>query len=356
MGIVARVTIVGCSLAMGLLISECLFRFADIAPQIEVMSSQMYRYSDNPQIGWEPIPLAERKASKAGINDLGYRDLNHPVAKPPGVLRIIVIGDSIAQGTGIRDDKAIFPRLLEMNLRLKGVSAEVQNFGVPGYNTQQEVETLIARGLAYSPDIVILSYCLNDRSFEAGRMPYGMARNALAKRATDDSQRLQWLTRSALFRYVYFGLIFQHTGASDEVERRFGAVFADTVKESFGRLSELSRTHNFKVIVSVFPLFRKKKAEDFEGYSFQSEHTYVRTLSEENDFVHLDLLETFRACAREGPVATDVYHPNERGHRCAAEALAEEVERTRSAASMRPNASSVISPSSRSARSSRSFR
>ena len=103
MRIVARVTIVACSLAMGLLISECLFRFVDIAPQIEVMSSQIYRYSDNPKIGWEPVPLAERTASKSGSNDLGYRDLNHPVSKSPGVLRIIVIGDSIAQGTRIKD-------------------------------------------------------------------------------------------------------------------------------------------------------------------------------------------------------------------------------------------------------------
>jgi lysophospholipase L1-like esterase len=327
MGIVARVTMVGCGLAMGLLISECLFRFVDIAPQIEVMSSQAYKYSDNPKIGWEPLPLAERRTSRVGINDLGYRDVNHPVSKPPGVLRIIVIGDSIAQGTGIKHEKAIFPRLLEMNLRLKGVPAEVQNFGVPGYNTQQEVETLLTKGLAYSPDIVILSYCLNDRSFEAGRMPYAMARSALQKRAADDSKRLRWLAKSALFRYLYFGLLFKPASANDEIEKRFGGVFADTVKQSFERLAELSRTHGFRVIVSVFPLFRKKKAEDFEGYSFQSEHAYVRTLSEENSFVHLDLLAAFQACAKEGPVAIDVYHPNEHGHRCAAETLARQVER-----------------------------
>ena len=329
MGIVARAAMVGCSLAIGLLISEGLFRFFDVAPQIEVMSSEAYRYSDDPKIGWEPRPLAERSTSRAGINDLGYRDVNHPVPKPPGVFRIVVIGDSIAQGTGIKDEKAIFPRLLETSLRSKGVPAEVQNFGVPGYNTQQEVATLMAKGLAYSPDIVILSYCLNDRSFEAGRMPREMARNALQRRAADDSRGLQWLARSALFRYVYFGLLFKPSGADDEIEKRFGGVFADTVKQSFEQLAELSRAHDFKVIVSVFPLFRRKKSEDFGGYAFLPEHAYVRALSEANDFVYLDLLETFRACARGGPVARDVYHPNERGHRCAAEALAEQVERVR---------------------------
>jgi lysophospholipase L1-like esterase len=326
MGIVARGAMVVGSLAIGLLISEAVFRFADIAPRIEVLSSQQYRYSDNPRIGWEPLPLAERKRFRTGINDLGYRDVNHPVAKPPGVLRITVIGDSIAQGTGIEDEKAIFPRALETSLRAKGVPAEVLNFGVAGYNTQQEVETLVTKGLAYSPDVVVLAYCLNDRSFEAGQMPQGMARTALQKKATEESQSLQWLTRSALFRYVYFGLVFEHRGTEDEVERQFGGVFADTVTQGFGLLSELSRTHDFKVIVSVFPLFRKKKAEDFEGYAFRSEHAYVRALSEQNGFAHLDLLETFQACAKEGSVATDVYHPNERGHRCAAEALARQVE------------------------------
>ena len=141
LGVVARVAMVACGLAMGLLVSESLLRFLDIAPQIEVMSSQQYRYSDNPKMGWEPVPLVERSASTAGFNDLGYRDVNHQVSKSPGVLRIVVIGDSIAQGTRIKDDNAIFPRMLEVSLRSKGVAAEVQNFGVPGYNTQQEVET-----------------------------------------------------------------------------------------------------------------------------------------------------------------------------------------------------------------------
>src|SRR5262249_11792310 len=300
MGIVTRVTLVVCSVAMGLLLSECLIRVLDIAPQVEVMSSEIYRYSDNPRLGWEPIPLAERKVSKAGINDLGYRDLNHPLAKPPGVLRIVVIGDSIAQGTRIKDDNAIFPRLLEGELRSRGVPAEVQNFGVPGYNTQQEVETLITKGLAYLPDVVILSYCLNDRSFEAGRMPFAMATHTMRQRAVNDSKSLQWLTESALFRYVYFGWVFKYTGANNEIEKRFAGVVADSVKPSFSALAELSRARDFKVIVAVFPLFRKRKAEDFQGYSFLSEHAYVRALSEENGFAHLDLLETFRACAKEG--------------------------------------------------------
>ena len=328
-GVAARAIVVACGLTMGLLASEGLVRSLDIAPQVEVMSDQAFRYSDNPKLGWEPIPLSERRAPKRGINELGYRDVNHRVTKAPGVLRILVIGDSIAQGTRVKDDTAIFPRALETELRRKGVPAEVQNFGVQGYNTRQEVETLRTRGLMYSPDIVILSYCLNDRSFQAGAMPHAMTRDALRRRAIDGSPALRQLTKSALFRYIYFGVFFTYGGAQAEIEKRFGGVAADTVEPSFSTLSALSRAHHFTVIVSVFPLFPRKQAEAFEAYPYSSEHAYVRRLSEENGFVHLDLLEAFRACAEGGPVAIDIYHPNERGHRCAAGALAEQIERLR---------------------------
>ena len=327
MGAVTRATIVACGLAMGLLIAEGLVRFLDVAPDIVLLSDKVFRFSDNPKIGWEPRPPSERAEFTKGINDLGYRDRNHPLAKPSGTLRIIVIGDSIAQGTRIKDDEAVFPRVLETELRRQGVPAEVQNFAVAGYNTQQEVETLLTKGLAYAPDIVILSYCLNDRSFEAGRTPYTMARSAWQRNAVGNSSALQWLSQSALFRLVYFGVLFTFAGAPGEIEKRFGGVLADTVKPSFETLAELSRSHDFKVLVAVFPLFRGKKAEDFEGYAFLEEHAYVRGLSEQTHFAHLDLLETFRACAKGGPVAVDLYHPNERGHRCAAEALATEVGR-----------------------------
>jgi lysophospholipase L1-like esterase len=329
MSAVGRLIVAVTGLALGLLIAEGLVRLLDVAPDIETMSHEVFRYSDNPKIGWEPVPPSERRTSERAVNDLGYRDRNHPVAKPPGVVRIIVIGDSIAYGTRIRDDAAIFPRVLETELRRRGLPAEVQNFGVPGYNTQQEVETLVARGLTYTPDVVVLSYCLNDRSLQAGDTPYTMARSAVQRKAVDESRTLEWLSRSALFRFLYFGVFYTFAGAQTEIDRRFGGVLADTVRPSFERLSELSRANNFRVIVAVFPMFRKRKAEDFEGYAFLADHEYVRALSEEHHFDHLDLLETFRACAKEGPVAIDIFHPNERGHRCAAEAIAEAVNRAR---------------------------
>lgn len=40
----------------------------------------------------------------------------------------------------------------------------------------------------------------------------------------------------------------------------------------------------------------------------------------------LDLRPAFQRCARDGEIALDTLHPNVRGHRCAAQALARALE------------------------------
>jgi hypothetical protein len=106
-----------------------------------------------------------------------------------------------------------------------------------------------------------------------------MTRNAFRRKTVDDSRALQWLSRSSLFRLVYFGPFFTSAGAPGEIEKRFAGVLADTVKPSFERRAQLSRAHHFEALVSVFPLFRGKKAETFEGHAFASGHATSATMA-----------------------------------------------------------------------------
>lgn len=78
--------------------------------------------------------------------------------KPPGILRIVGVGDSGMWGWAVDQGEAYLDRLQK---RL-GPEAEVLNLAVPGYDTQQEVEMLRARGLGYAPDVVVLGWCDND--------------------------------------------------------------------------------------------------------------------------------------------------------------------------------------------------
>ncbi|HEX8145390.1 MAG TPA: SGNH/GDSL hydrolase family protein [Pyrinomonadaceae bacterium] len=95
------------------------------------------------------------------INSDGLRDREHVKQKPPGTLRIAVLGDSWAEAFQVPMEKsfwAVMERKLSECERLGGMKVEVINFGVSGYGTGQELTTLRRHVWAYSPDIVLLAF------------------------------------------------------------------------------------------------------------------------------------------------------------------------------------------------------
>ncbi len=95
-------------------------------------------------------------------NSFGYRSPQIPIEKGRGVVRILVVGDSISFGHAVGADDA-YPRVLErlLNRKNKKSRFEVINTAVPGNSPFQEYIDL-KRGLAFSPDIVIIQFALND--------------------------------------------------------------------------------------------------------------------------------------------------------------------------------------------------
>jgi hypothetical protein len=86
-----------------------------------------------------------------------------PAAKLPGVRRIVVVGDSFAQGYGV-DRGQSFPSRLEFLLEQRDPDHgyEVVNLGVPGTNPFDYLGNLRAVGLLYEPDVVIVALMAND--------------------------------------------------------------------------------------------------------------------------------------------------------------------------------------------------
>jgi len=100
-----------------------------------------------------------------------YPDVNVFARRPEGIdastLRdrvvIAVIGDSHTYSLDLPHWMYSFPARLEYHLNaVNERSFVVLNFGVPGYNTVQELEVLRAKALPFEPDLVILQYCVND--------------------------------------------------------------------------------------------------------------------------------------------------------------------------------------------------
>jgi hypothetical protein len=95
------------------------------------------------------------------INSRGLRDVEHTLAKPQGVYRIAVLGDSYAEAMQVEREETFWARLpaaLEHCGLASGKRIETLNFGVSGFGTAQELLTLRERAWAYAPDLVLLAF------------------------------------------------------------------------------------------------------------------------------------------------------------------------------------------------------
>jgi len=96
-------------------------------------------------------------------NSLGFREPRLPAPKPPGTVRVVVVGDSFTQGFGVAESES-YPRLLEKLLHSDDPARhyEVVNLGVPGTNPRDYEGNLREVGLDYDPDIVLVAVGAND--------------------------------------------------------------------------------------------------------------------------------------------------------------------------------------------------
>src|SRR5262249_31066864 len=91
-----------------------------------------------------------------------------PRASHPGERRVLVVGDSLARGTGDESGKGFAVDVLEA-LRKRG-AWELSNLGVNGMESPEVlalVETPSVRGLASSADVILVSAGGNDLSHSA---------------------------------------------------------------------------------------------------------------------------------------------------------------------------------------------
>jgi lysophospholipase L1-like esterase len=96
-------------------------------------------------------------------NSAGFRGPERALEKAPGVFRVIVIGDSIAMGTGVLYEETYAARLeTELALRFPDRSVEVLDIGLAGLNAPAIVRRFEQKGLRYAPDLVVYGYTLND--------------------------------------------------------------------------------------------------------------------------------------------------------------------------------------------------
>jgi lysophospholipase L1-like esterase len=106
-------------------------------------------------------------------NALGFRGRKWRQPRPAATFRVALIGDSHSFGFGVRfADTAAEVAARVLGRRMSG-PVEVLNFGVNGYNTEQELAVLRAEALAFAPDVVVLQVSSNDHEPASYADPYG---------------------------------------------------------------------------------------------------------------------------------------------------------------------------------------
>jgi lysophospholipase L1-like esterase len=276
----------------------------------------LHRRSELPGLSYELAPNMNKRSHGAVIrtNSHGMREREIPIEKPGSVTRIVVLGDSYTFGFGVPGLRA-YPRVLErlFNQRAPtGRRFEVLNFGVGGYSTHDEAVVLKYRALAWNPDLVIVGYVLNDPEDEPIQPLHSYY------------QEPRWWQRFHLLRLVAkaeWQRRVRRFGGGDYIQ----SLYRDprkwqNVVEAFASIRQLARAAGVGVLVVIFPL---STVDDWAQYPYAGVHLKVARAAAADGFEVVDLLPVFaRRPPSELRLTDGDAHPNEEGHRLAAEAIA----------------------------------
>jgi hypothetical protein len=246
-------------------------------------------------------------------NSLGFRD-REPKPDAPDRIRVGILGDSFAMGHGINDLNATFGQLLEDALP---ANYDVNIIAKSGWDTDVQLYELDHYPLR--PDIVVLSYYLNDIDFQLT----GTDANPDAAFDFPDSPILNWFVLNFFGpNYVYYNLIQftspQRTG--DFLSDLLGAYDDEAL---WGRQAQLlyeivlwARDHNVRLIALLWPHLTAVE-------SSQPALERLRAFFAEQGVTVVDMTDAVRANLGNPALIVNNFdtHPGPLAQRLAAEAL-----------------------------------
>lgn len=253
-------------------------------------------------------------------NSEGFRDKEWRESRPEGVFRILVLGDSFTFGAGVPETDSLLTRRLEATLNARGTGTrfEVLNAGHSGWNTKQEWDFLVDRGLDFHPDLVILAYVINDAERE---------NTAFEELKFLPDPYESWIKRRS---YLYYFVesrtqrLFERLGLVDQYSDyllrlyRSDEPYLSEHRHYLEAVIEDSRRHDAEVLFLIWPIFFH-----MDDYPFTVAHDLVKSVAAAHQTPVLDLLDVFRGMDERRLIVNPYnYHPNEYANAIAAQALA----------------------------------
>jgi hypothetical protein len=146
--------------ALSLLVVESGLRLIEATPFWRILPVvQPIPGQPDKDFGFESTPGAggiwttEHRA-RLQINSLGLRDVEREPAKPAGVFRVGLLGDSMVEAAQVSQE-ATFAALAEGRLRASGYNVELINLGIAGPSPIRQLWRLEKRGYSLGLDLAI---------------------------------------------------------------------------------------------------------------------------------------------------------------------------------------------------------
>jgi hypothetical protein len=278
-------------------------RSLDFSMEMWKYAVALKRPSPNPRLSFAHVPngSAFLMGVEVRTNSAGLRDREYSREKPPGVFRIVALGDSTTLGWGVPLEQTA-AKILERELNASGRGRfEVLNAGVGNYNTVQEVEHYLTYGRAFHPDLVILEYFINDAEPVPHERNMGMLGHSYlaAFLISRYDATLRLMGRRPQWREYYSNLY------------RDGAPGFEAAKDALRRLDEVTRADGTGLLVAILPELHQIGHD----YPFAKEHRKIEDFLALLGVPAMDLIGGLRGGLSGGPesalwVTPGDAHPN----------------------------------------------
>ncbi len=207
----------------------------------------------------------------------GFRGPAIDAQAAPGVARIAFVGDSTTMGWGVAERDTFAHRVID-RLTKQGRKVDGFNEGVGNWNTTQELTNFRDTGLKMKPDIVVLTYFIND----------GEPMPTYPKESWLDLHSAAWI----VLNYRLDSLIRQF-GPHPDWKHYYRNLYRDdapgwqATQKALAGFGEIAKTTGIKIVVFHLPELRELKP-----YPFQDVTDKVRKAVETAGLPFVDLLPT----------------------------------------------------------------
>lgn len=249
------------------------------------------------------------------FNSLGFNMPERPVAKPHGMTRIFIVGDSVTQGVGTERTEEAYPNRVQAILsEMAARPLDVWNCGVGGYNAEQVLLLMQHELPRYEPDIILYGFNFNDY-WDANRYFFGQPGLLPDQQSPAEGagwmDRLKTLRVALRLRDAYNNLCYRIRGFSPAyVDYKIGYPSWRRMKDTLREMRDDCARRRVAFAIVVLPNEQFLRVDETRNVA----HRDLCAFLDAEGIPYLDLLPPLRADGARGFYLVDGNHMTAAGY------------------------------------------